>query len=122
MLVIRDTQLEALGRTMVFRFQRKMLAHLRQMQSEGLIALEESDFAGHIERGLREAERFDVRTEADVARYVGLVCRYLGGFHEKAHPKEAVTILKTYGASAEARLDRLEQWCRQTGGRSAARR
>jgi hypothetical protein len=122
MLVIREAQLEALGRAMASRFEKQMLRRLEQMRREQLIALPGEELPGHIVRGVREAANYGLRSEAHLARYISLACRFLGGFGGKAHPKEAVSILKAYGVSVEARLERLEQWCRETGGRSAARR
>lgn len=66
----------------------------------------------HINTGLSRAKTYGfIRSEAEIAEYIEIVCRYLGGFGRAPHSPEVMLILFDRSRQTAARLARLRAWC-----------
>jgi hypothetical protein len=115
MLEIRAAQLKALRDHAERDFRRRLRNHLRATIPDDEMTPAEIDL--NIETGINQARDCRLTREVDVARFVGAVCAYLGGFPPEGLPKPALPLLYAYGASPEERLDHFVSWCESQDGR-----
>ena len=59
---------------------------------------------------MRDAARFGLVSERNVADFVEINCTYLGGFSDVPVPKPALAILGAYGADPDIKIERYRQW------------
>ena len=74
--------------------------------------------AMHVRRGVARGVRH-FSTETDVARYVEIVLRHLGGWTEDDHPERALEMIRSTSLPAARRLDNFERWAKRQAGAHA---
>ena len=65
-----------------------------------------------MQAGIRDAGRFSLSSEQDIADYVITVCRHFGGFPAKL-PKPGLCLLYGPGVPPEERVRRFGEWSEQ---------
>jgi hypothetical protein len=113
MLVIRDSQMQALREEAVNDFRRRLCVRLRSALPEERMTSEELD--RNIEAGIRQARDCRITREVDVARFIEAVCVRLGGFPKQGLPRPALPVLYAYGREGETRVNEFIAWCDRNG-------
>ncbi|MEO8371134.1 MAG: hypothetical protein ABI806_18260 [Candidatus Solibacter sp.] len=72
-----------------------------------------------VTRGVKEATAYGLISEKHVAGFVEATCLLLGGFRQRALPKPALAILRSYGMDPELKLRRYREWCASVGREAA---
>lgn len=109
MLTIRKEQMDKFARVRTEDFERKLVAHLKELVRQGAITVDESRIEEQVRRGVASGMRF-FRTEKDLARYCEIVLTKLGGWHGQDHPEAALRMLRSGSIEAERRLDNFGRW------------
>lgn len=118
MLVIRAEQVRTLERNRRVSFEQALGKHL-EAKLRGHGGTLDAELIGRVvARGLGQASRFGLSTEAQVARFVEIILLQLPGFEEEL-PKQALAILLSYGMDPKEKLDRFERWAQGLAGRKA---
>jgi hypothetical protein len=102
MLVITPRQMTMLEKARTDSFRDQLLQQLapRERRAEA------------VSYALASADRFGLRRECDVARLAELLCAS-GDSPESGLPREALSILCTYGLAPEEKLSRFARWIGQ---------
>jgi hypothetical protein len=110
MLVIRQEQMEVLGRYMLRQFEARMVLHLRATFPEPLRGMSESDLRDMIRDGIDKAAQYDVTTEGDVQRY--LECMVLLGpnYDRDGELPWAGEILRRKDMDGQAKMDAIDEY------------
>jgi len=110
MLRISAAQAAALGLDAENTFRDKLHARLTDVLNGEQWPADK--ITRHIEMGLNRAQSYGfLRTEAEMAEYIEIVCCYLGGFGRAPHPPEVMLMLFDRSRPAAARLSRIRAWC-----------
>ncbi|HEY3741938.1 MAG TPA: hypothetical protein VGL53_18935 [Bryobacteraceae bacterium] len=107
MLTVRPDQIKVFEDALREDFEERLFNHLRQSLPEGR---SEVWLQGQITRGIREASDCDIHSERDIAAFVEATCAALGGFPEGPLPRQALAILRSYGADARVKIERYRTW------------
>lgn len=113
MLTIRSEQMRALQVARLEQFERHAMARVEANLPHltmDLPALVTQVRIG-VARGLRHFS-----AEEDVARYVEIVLRHLGGWSGDEHPAPALEMIHSGSLPAARRLDNFERWARARAG------
>lgn len=107
MLIIRPQQMEVLEQHQLRCFKSRLQSHLQQLA--GCMPARHLQLL--IDRSVADAARFSLVREADVARFAEIVALHGGpAEHPQELPRGALAILMAYGATADAKLQRLQAW------------
>ena len=109
MLVIRGEQMRALQTARVEQFEQhaSALVEANMPQLVSTVPTLASQIRLGVARGLRHFS-----TEDDVARYVEIVLRHLGGWSDDDHPASALEMIRSASIPAARRLDNFERWAK----------
>ena len=116
MLVIRSEQMRLLQAARVEQFERHALARVEADMPPLASAL--PSFSAQVRLGVARGLRH-FSTEDDVARYVEIVLRHLGGWTLDDHPLNALEMIRSASLPAARRLDNFERWAKARGGAHA---
>ena len=116
MLTIRSEQMRALQRERLRRFALHASARLERNLPH--FAGSAGALGDHVRVGVSRGVRY-FSTEGDVARYVEIVMRHLGGFTEQPHPASAIEMIQSASIPAERRLENFERWAAARGSTNA---
>lgn len=116
MLVIRSEQMRALQAARLEQFERYAIARVEADMPQRAFALPAlaTQVRLGVARGLRHFS-----TEHDVARYVEIVLRHLGGWTVDDHPVGALEMIRSASLPAGRRLDNFERWAKARAGAHA---
>ena len=106
MLRIRHEQMRALGEALRRDFERRMMAYLRG--NFGAHAAERSDeqMLAFIREGISNAERYAIRAEGDVSRFIEYALVYGSDFDTRL--KWVENVLRTDGINGTQKMDRID--------------
>ena len=94
-------------------FQQRLQNHLQERLPEKGITMPSDQLARQIDVGVSRAKGYQLRRECDVARYVEIVCSFLGGFQDRCDPLPVRNFLHDRRVGPPQRLDQLEKWARE---------
>jgi hypothetical protein len=106
MLVIRKSQLDALGAVMLSSFESKMVSHLKKVYPDWAQALPPAELLGFVRHGMSRAKRHGFLTELEVARYLHVMHDLGKTFDESPEYPWAQPLLAADMPPAE-KMDRL---------------
>ncbi len=106
--------MQAIAQDALDEFQRRLFAHLRQLESTA--PLSDGQLREQLTRGVASACRF-FKTESAVARYCEIVLAHLGGWTDDDHPEAALRMLRTTVVDPAARLRNFELWITANSGK-----
>ncbi|MGE0442209.1 MAG: hypothetical protein AB7L66_05225 [Gemmatimonadales bacterium] len=111
MLIIRQAQLDAMGRALDRQFTAAVRSHLAEQFPDRIAALSPEALAAEIEQGCAQGREFGLESEADVAALIHF--RFEAGPDFATHPEFgwAVAALMNPDLTSPERVDRLfEEW------------
>ena len=117
MLVIRSEQMRALQSARLEQFEQHAIARVEAADMPRLASALPS-LAAQVRLGVARGLRH-FSTEDDVARYVEIVLRHLGGWTLDDHPLNALEMIRSASLPAARRLDNFERWAKARGGAHA---
>lgn len=108
MLVIRESQMQAMRDAARVEFLRRLQDHLNAVLVDAVPP-------GGIDapRALRAAHALGITSERDIARFAELMFRHAGGPALEGLPPAARNLLLAHGVAPALRLERLAAWCAQ---------
>lgn len=107
MFTIRPDQIKIFEEVLREDFEERLIRHLQTCMPD---VKSTAWLESQIGRGIREAANFDLQSERDIAAFIDVTCTVLGGFPEGALPRQALAILRSYGADAGSKIDRYKEW------------
>jgi hypothetical protein len=108
MFVIRNPQLDALGRAAYEDFVSRMRVHLRKFFPEQCDALGETKIGQLIEFGVKRAREYGFEAEREACKYIDLMCVFGHGFDRDGRLPWARQILESrFPPNPEERMRRL---------------
>ena len=107
MLTIRPDQIKVFEDALLDDFEERLLQHLQSRLPQ---AGNGAWLQDQITRGIREALDYNIRSERDIAAFVEATCVALGGFPEGPLPRQALAILRSYGADPGLKIDKYRNW------------
>lgn len=76
MLMIRQDQMETLNQYMLDKYEDLVFFHLTENYTDTCAALGEDGVRETIRHGIRRAQSYDIRIEADISRYIDMMFRF----------------------------------------------
>lgn len=119
MIQLRQEQIDAMAEAEVRAFKCRLVHHLEKVLPSRGIHPRTRQLEYHIDEGLKRLGLYDLHSEQHVARFVEIVCSYLGGFRPKQLPVEASNILCDRRFGPIERLTRFEEWAKANSRTSA---
>jgi len=107
MLVIRKAQMDVFGIYELKRFEDHMVLHLREKLSEDVKDIPEDILRNTIQKGISDSDKYGIRYEDDVERYIDLMFILGRDFDTAENSGWAGEVLKEEAMSPEERLDRI---------------
>jgi hypothetical protein len=107
MLVIRESQMAALGRDLLDQFAFKALAHVKECFPELCEEIGESTTLDYVRDGLTRARVYGLESEYDLFRFLNLVFTLGSDFDSSEEYPWVAPILKNMDAPATTRMDLL---------------
>src|SRR3982750_4104585 len=105
MLVIRESQIAALGRHLLDRFALKALDHLRDNFPEMCADMGDEEVFRFTQNGIRRARRYGIETEYDLLRFLNLMFFLGADFDSGEVHTWVLPILKDAEASPTTRMN-----------------
>jgi hypothetical protein len=110
MLVIRQQQMEVLGKYMQKQFEDRLAAHLRTRFPQQTKEMAESAIHALIAGGIEKARRYGISSEDDVRRYVEYMARYGQDFDTDRKTVWARRFLRDKDLDGTSKLNKMDEY------------